>query len=44
MFSTVRDSNIPSTLLGSTKDYRSEEVISKLNQMFFGKCYLCEKK
>lgn len=43
MFSTVRDSNIPSTLLGSTKDYRSEEVISKLNQMFFGKCYLCEK-
>lgn len=43
MFSAVRDSSIPNTLLNGKKDYRAEEVVSKLNKMFFGKCYLCEK-
>lgn len=43
MFSVVRDLNIPNSLLSSSKNYRSEEVISKLNTIFFGKCYLCEK-
>lgn len=43
MFSVVRDPCIPNTLISKKKDYRSEEVISKLNEMFFGKCYLCEK-
>lgn len=43
MFFVNRDPQAPNSLSKTIKDYRTEEVITKLNKMFFGKCYLCEK-
>lgn len=43
MFFVNRDPQLPNSLSKTIKDYRTEEVITKLNEMFFGKCYLCEK-
>ncbi|ENU31204.1 TIGR02646 family protein [Acinetobacter sp. CIP-A165] len=43
MFSVSRPNTVPKSLTGTNKDYRSEEVVVTLKQMFHGKCYLCER-
>ncbi len=44
MFSVVRPSNFPKSLTKSTKDYRAADVVEELQDIFFAKCYLCERK
>ncbi len=44
MFSVVRPSDFPKSLTKSTKDYRAADVVEVLQDIFFSKCYLCERK
>ncbi|MEN8320436.1 HNH endonuclease [Acinetobacter junii] len=44
MFSVVRPSHFPKSLTKSTKDYRAADVVEVLQEIFFSKCYLCERK
>lgn len=44
MFSTVRTATFPKSLTKSTKDYRAADVVEELQDIFFAKCYLCERK
>ena len=43
MFRTIRPTEIPASLTATSKKYNSPEVIEKLENMFHGKCYLCER-
>ena len=44
MFSVVRAPTFPKSLTTSTKDYRASDVVEVLQDIFFSKCYLCERK
>lgn len=44
MFSVARPSTFPKSLTKSTKDYRAADVVEELQDIFFAKCYLCERK
>ncbi len=41
----INKSGLPQGIIIKTeKDYRSEKVLSILQQDFFNKCYVCEEK
>ncbi len=44
MFSVIRPDTFPKSLTKSTKDYRATDVVEVLQDIFFSKCYLCERK
>lgn len=44
MFSVIRPDTFPKSLTKSTKDYRATNVVEVLQDIFFSKCYLCERK
>ncbi|EXE80775.1 hypothetical protein J583_0938 [Acinetobacter baumannii 83444] len=44
MFSVTRPTTFPKSLTKSTKDYRAADVVEVLQDIFFSKCYLCERK
>ncbi|MCH2072514.1 HNH endonuclease [Acinetobacter pittii] len=44
MFSVTRPANFPKSLTKSTKDYRAADVVEVLQDIFFAKCYLCERQ
>ena len=44
MFSVERPSDFPKSLTKSTKNYRAADVVEELQEIFFCKCYLCERK
>lgn len=44
MFSAVRPPTFPKSLTKSTKDYRAADVVEELQDIFFSKCYLCERQ
>lgn len=44
MFSVTRPATFPKSLTKSTKDYRAADVVEELQDIFFAKCYLCERK
>lgn len=43
MFNVTRITEVPTCCENKT-DYKSEDVLKKLNFMFHGKCYICETK
>ncbi|ENU63198.1 HNH endonuclease [Acinetobacter lwoffii] len=44
MFSVIRPPTFPKSLSTSTKDYRASDVVEELQDIFFAKCYLCERQ
>ncbi|ADY82781.1 hypothetical protein BDGL_002195 [Acinetobacter pittii PHEA-2] len=44
MFSVTRPTTFPKSLTKSTKDYRAADVVEALQDIFFSKCYLCERQ
>lgn len=44
MFLVKRPDNFPKSLTKSTKEYRAADVVEALQDIFFAKCYLCERK
>lgn len=44
MFSVTRPTTFPKSLTKSTKDYRAADVVEVLQDIFFAKCYLCERQ